>query len=314
VLRALQSDLTLNNDAAYLNSIPFSGLAFETDDACGEISVIFCDKTITCKVIVNWKSYSNGKSSGEFKPLSLEQKYGFLRLITADEFPDDALNCDAVFEDGRPVNGIIYETYPKGTWGARMYTAGNEDLDLLWHANGTLAYAAGHGPVREVFAWDQTGLWEECCISPLDAGGGSFSIKLQADQRVTVLVMRNWKAAVSDRRRLTSYQFAEKLQDILRFHAGRTCTLAVDRDFINAIPLVIDSGFLDDTETIYWDGDDFDVAVGALLEHLSKKNLTEVHLSSSSEASGAFALSLRRKLSNIKIASAALYNKDVNKL
>jgi len=86
VLRALQSDLTLNNDAAYLNSIPFSGLAFETDDACGEISVIFCDKTITCKVIVNWKSYSNGKSSGEFKPLSLEQKYGFLRLITADEF------------------------------------------------------------------------------------------------------------------------------------------------------------------------------------------------------------------------------------
>ena len=78
----------LTSTMASLCSIPppFTGLAFETDEACGLIDVHFLSGTIACKAIAGWKSYSNGKAGGKFKPGSLEEKYGPLRLFTLNSF------------------------------------------------------------------------------------------------------------------------------------------------------------------------------------------------------------------------------------
>ncbi len=75
MLRALQSDFDFDDGVALLDSAPFTGLAFETDEACGLIDVHFLSGTIACKAIAGWKSYSNGKAGGKFKPGSLEEKY-----------------------------------------------------------------------------------------------------------------------------------------------------------------------------------------------------------------------------------------------
>lgn len=313
MLRALQNELTLDNGVASLNSMPFSGLAFETDDARGEVHINIYDVRITCKVIVNWKSYSNGESGGGFKPLDIEQKYATIRLLTSDTFPDYAQEQDAVFDDGSPLTGIIYKIYPQGGWGARMYTAGNEDLQFVWHANGTLGYAVGHGPVREILSWDENGFWKECYISSMGVSSPAFRIELQADQCVSVLVMRNWEAAVFDPRRLTSYRCAEKFEDILMFRAAQTCGIWVDSDFIKEIPLVLTSGFFDSTEIVHWNGNEFDDNVAVLLEHLSRKRLKEVELRSYTPRSAECALKLRQKLPNVNVISCALNDLEANK-
>jgi hypothetical protein len=170
----LQSDLAFDDAVAVLDSAPLTGLALEPDEACGPIDVHFLSGTIACKAIAGWKSYSNGKAGGKFKPGCLEQKYGSLRLLTLDSFPDEAQNFDAALGDGSPLNGIIYEQ-SGGEWEARMYVAGHQDLQLFWAENGTLVYALCYAPVREVLSWYESGAWKECHISRNDAPGTSGS-------------------------------------------------------------------------------------------------------------------------------------------
>ena len=186
----MQSDFDFDDGVALLNSAPFTGLAFETDEACGLIDVHFLSGTIACKAIAGWKSYSNGKAGGKLKPGSLEEKYGPVRLLTLDSFPDEAQNFDAALDDGGPLNGIVYEQ-SGGEWEARMYVAGHQDLQLFWAENGTLVHALCYGPIREVLQWYENGAWKECRISRNDAPGTALRIALQANGRVTFLAIRN---------------------------------------------------------------------------------------------------------------------------
>ncbi len=148
---------------------------------------------------------------------------------------------------------------------------GTRILQLFWAEDGTLVHALCYGPIREVLQWYENGAWKECRISPNDAPGTAFGIALQADGRVTFLAIRNWKAAVSDPRRRTPFQFAVELEDILAYGAGEVCTIDPGLDFIEELPLILKSGFFDGTEVIRWIGGGFAEGFAALFEHLAKK-------------------------------------------
>ena len=148
------------------------------------------------------------------------------------------------------------------------------------------------------------GTWKRYCVraSPDMALCMSFT----TDHRVSLLIMENWKAAVSDPGRRLSFRCIDQFRDILRMRCSNELMLVVDSDFIDNIPAIIESEFLNDAVTIRWNGAVFGDAVVALFEALSRKKLNTIRLESHGEPSKAFAAVLAKRLPKLKIISWAL--------
>jgi hypothetical protein len=302
--RVLNSELAECNGIAHFNGTPFSGLMFKVVDDSRATHITFHEDALSCQRIQGIESYDDGRPGGGGALEDVELTYIHTPMVAPAGFPEYAEDFDAKLDDGRGFSGAIYVPNAHDGWEARLYTEGNQDVRLWWYPDGRLAHVASYIPVREEYAWHQDGTWKRYCVraSPDIALCMSFT----TDHRISLLIMENWIAAVSDPGRRLSFRCIDQFRDILRMRCSNEIMLVVDSDFIDNIPAIIESEFLDDAVTIRWNGAVFGDAVVALFEALSRKKLNTILLESHSEPSKAFATVLAKKLPKLKVISWAL--------
>jgi hypothetical protein len=302
--RALKTELAECNGLAYFDGNPFSGLVFTVDDDSRAAHVSFHEDNVSCQRIRDIKSYGDGKPGGNFTLENIELPYIHTPLVTSAGFPEYAEDFESKLDDGAGFSGVIYVPSAHDGWEARLYKDGNQDFRLWWYPDGRLAHVESYIPVREEYAWHRDGTWKRYCVraSPDMALCMSFT----PDCRVSLLIMENWKAAVSDPGRRLSFRCIDQFHDISRMRCSNELMLVVDSDFIDNIPAIIESEFLNDAVTIRWNGAVFGDAVVDLFEALSRKKLNTIRLESHGEPSKAFAAVLAKRLPKLKIISWAL--------
>jgi len=314
MLRALKSELSVREGIACLDGVPFSGLVFDVDDSSEAVRISFSDVTLSCQPVRVVESFNGGKRGGEFAPLDIERRYMHCSLITHDEFPDFAQDVPAEVEGKDNFNGIIYRPLRQRGWGARMYTAGDEQVRLWWHPNGVLGLAALiNYPVNEEFSWFQDGRWKTCRISPLDLANVGFSMEFNSDGCLKQLLLHRWEDAVRDQRRKTAFQCIDRFEELYKFPITRHFSLNVDDEFIHRIEEIKNVGFLDDAEIIWWVGDICCERLVDLFIFLSGKNLKKVIFGSYKSTVGDFVSSIKGRLPQLEIVSVALNSQNLKK-
>ena len=301
--RVLNGELAEYNGIAQFNGTPFSGLVFKVDDDSRATHITFHEDALSCQRIQGIESYADGQPGGGRALEDVELTYIHTPMVASAGFPEYAEDFDAKLDDGRRFSGAIYVPNAHYGWEARLYTEGSQDVRLLWYPDGRLAHAASYIPVREEYAWHRDGTWKRYCVraSPDTA----LCISFTTDHRISLLIMENWKAAVSGPGRRLGFRCIDQFSDILRMRSDNELMLVVDSDFVDNIPAIIESGFLDDAVTIKWNGVVFGDIVVALFEALSRKKLNTILLQSHSELSKAFAIALTKKIPKLKIISWA---------
>ncbi len=301
MLRVLKTGLTECDGLNCLNGEPFSGLVFDVDRDGQAVHVTFYEDTLSCQRVRGVERYSDGRPGGDFTLEDVELPYIHTSLVLSGGFPEYAEDFEAKFDDGGGFSGAIYVPAAHDGWEARLYTAGNQDVRLWWYPDGRLADASSYVPVREEYSWHQDGSWKRFCIRTSPDTG--LCMSFTPHHRVSLLIMENWKAAISDPGRRMSFQCIDQFDDLLRMHADNDIMVSVDSDFIDNVQAIVESGFLDDAVTIRWNGTIFNDAVITLFEALARKKLNTVQFQSSHEPSKAFAVTLAERLPKLKVVS-----------
>lgn len=303
VLRALKSELVDRDGLAWLNDAPFSGLVFDTGSLDEAVQITFHGAGVSCQRIRGVESYNDGRHGGEFALLDVELPFMHTPL-TSGELPEQAEHYDAKLDDGAGFSGALYVPSAKDGWAATLYTAGIAKAELWWYPDGRLARAHSFITITEEFSWYKDGTAKRCLIE--SSPDTRLCIAFAPDHHVTLLIVENWKAAVSYPGRSLNFQCIDKFDDVLKLHSDKEISLWVGNDFINSLAEIRESRFLDDVETIKWNGAVFGDPVFDLFEGLSKKKLRTVLFQSYHERSMAFAVTLAERLPELKVVSWAL--------
>ena len=244
--------------------------------------------------------------AGNSEPLDFERNYLQASYASSESFPDYAHDFDALLDDGSKFTGIIYVPDYKHGWEARTFTAGDQDLQMIWHANGVLAYALSYAPVHEEFSWFQDGSWKACNISLLDAADTGLSMKFEFDGRLEYLLMHRWKDALCDPRRKTSFHCINRFDDLYKLFVTQEFSLNVDDEFTSRTEEIENAGFLNKANVIHWYSETCVDSLIDLFAFLSKKNLKKVIFESYESSTGDFVASMKSKLPQLDLVSMAL--------
>jgi hypothetical protein len=302
VRRALKNQLILANGIAYLDGVPFSGLAFDIDNDSEAIRITFYDVTLSCHTVRAIESYSDGKRGGDFAPVDIELKYMESCLAFLGAFPDDAEDLPAEFSDTKPFSGIIYTPDLQRGWEARLYANGSKHIKMAWYTDGVPEYAVAYAPIYEYFHWYKDGSPRQCWIH----NGGTFNVQLGPDGRLLSLTLKNWRSMLRNTKRKLPFRCAGEFPEILKYRSAPSIWLDFDDEVAKNVPDILNSGLLDDAEIIRWNGVVATNAMEELFASLSKNKLKKVICGSHESAVGEFCIMLKKRIPNLEIVSTAL--------